>query len=150
MSYTSAKQRPSFTFDALLQLKDTGLVAASAAATVSSVAKIVTVGAGRFDARAIFDITAIEVDTGNELYSLEIQGSTSSTFATVGAVLAELQVGDSSVTVEAVDSATGRYELPFQNVQNNVYYPYIRLYIRVAGTIATGINLTAFIAKNNN
>lgn len=147
MSYTSAKQPTNFTMDSLLQLKDAGLVAASAAATVSSVAKIVAVGSGRFDAKAIFDVTACEVDTGNELYSLEIQGSTSASFASVDAVLAELQLGDSSVTGEAADSVTGRFELPFSNVQNNVYYPYVRLYIRVAGTVSTGINLAAYIAQ---
>lgn len=149
MSYTAMKQPSNFTFDSALQLKDAGLIAASAAATVSSVAKIVNVGSGRFDGIAYFDITACEVDTGNELYSLELQGSLSSSFATVDAVLDELQVGDSSVTNEAADSPVGRYELPFSNVQKGVYYPYVRLYMRIAGTIATGINLSAYIAKRN-
>jgi hypothetical protein len=41
-------------------------------------------------------------------------------------------------------STTGKYELPFLNVQNGVQYPYLRMYTKISGTIATGINYTAF------
>jgi hypothetical protein len=46
-----------------------------------------------------------------------------------------------------VDSTTGRYEVPFSNRQNNIYYRYIRLYSDVSGAIATGANYSAFVSK---
>ncbi len=148
MSFTSAKSRPSYTFDANLQFKDAGLVAASAAAQVASVDKIVNVGNGRFKGRMVIDVTACEVDTGNELYSIEVQGSTSSSFASGNVVLCERQLGDSSVTGSSADDGTGRYELDFMNTDvDGARYPYLRVYTRVAGTIATGINYTAFAVK---
>ena len=44
--YTSAKHRPSYTFDAEMQLKDAGLVAADAAAQVDGSAKVLDLGNG--------------------------------------------------------------------------------------------------------
>src|SRR5437868_11509228 len=97
MSYTSAKTRRSFSFDALLQFKDAGLVAADGAATVSSVAKIVDVGAGLFEADMVLDVTALEVATGDERYEIQVQGSNSPSFAFGIAQLATFVIGDSSV-----------------------------------------------------
>ena len=75
MSYTSAKSRPSYTFDANLEFKDAGLVASSAAAQVDSAAKVVDVGTGFFKGDLVIDVTAIEVATGNEGYRIAIEGS---------------------------------------------------------------------------
>lgn len=154
MTYTSAKSRPSFTFDADLQLKDAGLVAADAAATVSSAARVLDVGAGRFEGRAVFDVSAIEIASGDERYTFIIQGSSSPTFASDIAILAALPVGDGSTIGTAfggsgvdVDDTTGRFVLCFTNERNNVYYRYIRLWTDVAGAIATGINFIAWVAK---
>lgn len=146
MSYTSAKMRPSFTFDAALELKDAGLVAADAAGQVDSVDKIVTAGSGLFEGTAVIDVTAIEIASNDEVYKVSIQGSSSSTFASDIVDLAEISLGALEVIGGDVDSTTGRYEVPFSNRKNNVYYPYIRLYTDVAGAIATGINFSAFIA----
>ena len=81
MSYTSARQRPNFTFDANLELKDAGLVAADAAGTVDSVAAIRDIGLGRFDAICVIDVTAIEIASNDEVYKISVQGSNSSSFA---------------------------------------------------------------------
>jgi hypothetical protein len=137
-----------FTFDYALRLKDAGLVAASAAAQVSSADKIVDVGAQRFDGRVIVDVSACETDTGNEKYVILIQGSTSATFATGVWNLAALPLGDSSVSLETVDTAaTRRQEIAFCNEVNGTCYRYIRAYTQVVGTIATGINYTANIVQ---
>jgi hypothetical protein len=61
MSYTSAKMRPNYIFDANLELKDAGLVAADAAGQVDAVDKIVDVGTGLFRGVAVIDVTAIEI-----------------------------------------------------------------------------------------
>ena len=148
MSYTSAKSRTSGTFDADLFMKDAGAIAASAAAQVDGSDVIVNVGSGRFEGKLIIDVTALEVDTGNELYSIEVQGSTSATFASGNVVLGERQLGDSSVTGSSADDAVGRYVLDFSNVDvDGNRLPYLRVYTRVAGTVATGINYSAWITK---
>ena len=46
-----------------------------------------------------------------------------------------------------VDAVTGRYILPFDNEYAGAVYRYMRLYTVVAGTIATGINYTAYVVK---
>lgn len=148
MSYTSAKMRPNYTFDANLELKDAGLIAADAAALVDTVAKVVDVGTGLFEGIAVIDITAIEIVDNDERYLVSIQGSSSSTFASDIVDLAEIAFGALEVIGGDVDTTTGRYEVPFSNRKNNVYYRYVRAYTDVNGTIATGINYSAFIAKH--
>lgn len=149
MRYTSAKSRPTASFDADLLFKDAGLVAADAAGTVSSAAKVVDVGTGRFEGKMIIDITAIEVASGDEGYRIMVQGSNDSGFSSgVEVELASRLFGDSSVTLGDVDDVVGRYELHFSNVDvNGLPYRYLRVYTDVQGTIATGINFTAFADK---
>lgn len=155
MRYTSAKSRQAYTFDAELEMKDAGLVAADAAWTVDSAAAVIDVGTGRVDGKVIVDVSAIEIATGDERYSLIIQGSNSPTFASGVAILACLPVGDGSTIGTAfggsgvdVDDTTGRFEIPFSNERNNTYYRYIRGWTDVAGSIATGINFSAYMVKN--
>ena len=149
MPFTSARHRRSYIFDAELELKDAGLVAADAAGTVDSVAQIVEVGTGRFDGVAVMDLTAVEIASNDEVYKVSVQGSNSSSFASGIVDLAELSVGALEVIGGDTDSTTGRYELYFSNVQNNTYYRYIRAYVDVSGTIATGANIALFVSKRN-
>lgn len=138
-----------FTFDALTQLKDAGLVAASAAATVAAAAKVLDLGPGRIDGRIILDFSAIEVDTGNEKYDILAQVSNSLTFAATNFVAGQVTVGHSSVNNESASTAAPRrQELMFTNEINGVLYRYLRLFTVVAGTIATGINYTGFLVQD--
>jgi len=155
MSYTAAKSRPTYTFDADLEMKDTGLVAADAAWGVAASAKVLDVGTGRFCGHCVIDISALEIASGDERYDLLIQGSNSPTFASDIVILAALPVGDGSTIGTAyagsgvdVDDTAGRYVLPFTNERNNIYYRYLRGFTVVTGSIATGINFTAFVAKD--
>lgn len=156
MSYTSAKSRPTYTFDANLEMKDAGLVASSAAATVDSAAKVLACGTGFFEGELVIDVTAIEVASGDELYNIAIQGSNDSGFSSGTEVeLCVLNLGDSSVTLSDTDNIVGRYTLPFNNRQgisstfpDGYCWPYLRVYTTVAGSIATGINYSAFIVKH--
>lgn len=143
------RQRNDATFDYNLRMKDAGLVAGTgAAAQVGGVDKILDMGAARFDGRVIIDTTAIEVDTGNELYQVIVQGSTDSAFGSGVITLGEQRFGDSSTTLETVDSvAAQRREIAFCNEVNGTIYRYIRIYTLIAGTIATGINYTANLVK---
>lgn len=147
MSYTSAKMRPNYIFDALLELKDAGLVAADAAGQVDAVDAIRDIGTGLFRGTCVIDVTAIEIASNDEVYKISVQGSNSSTFASGIVDLAELSLGALEVIGGDTDSTTGRYEMPFSNRQNETYYRYIRCYTDVGGTIATGINFAAFVSK---
>ena len=136
------------TFDYLLRLKDDGNVTASAAAQVSSADKILDMGAQRFDGRVLVDISACEVATGDEKYTLLVQGSTSATFASGIWNLGATMLGDSSVSLESADTVIGRREIAFCNEINGTVYRYIRMYTVVAGTIdTTGINYTATLVQ---
>ena len=142
-----------YNFDKQMLLKDAGLVAATAAALVGGVAKIVDVGgpaaggAARFEGMAVVDVSAVEIDTANELYTLRIQFSSSPTFASDIQTVAAIDFGSTSVRPGgAIDSLIGRYELPFISEQADVKRRYMRAHTTVAGTVATGINFTVFVA----
>jgi hypothetical protein len=149
------KSRPDYTFDAALELKDAGLLAASGVFQVGGANRILDVGTGHFRGDCVIDVSALEIASGDERYTVIIQGSTSPTFASVIANLAELSLGDGSAIGGAqgtsgvdVDDTTGRYVLPFTNERNGVYYPYLRGRLFAAGTIATGINLRAWVSTH--
>jgi len=154
--YTAAKSRPTFTFDADLEMKDaSAAIGADAAWQVASAAKVLDVGTGLFCGKCIIDVSAIEIATGNESYTFIIQGSSSATFASDIVILAMLPVGDGSTLGTQygssgvdVDDTAGRYVLPFQNERNDIYYRYIRGWTDVEGTVATGVTFTAFVAKD--
>jgi hypothetical protein len=154
MSYTGAKHRASYTYDADLEMKGAGVINADAAWLVGGAARVLDVGTGRFEGMCIIDISEIEIASGDERYDLLIQGSNSPTFASDITILAALPVGDGSTIGAAyagsgvdVDDTAGRYVLPFCNVRNNIYYRYIRGFTVVTGAIATGIGFTAYVAK---
>jgi hypothetical protein len=142
-----ARNQKDFTYDHATIMKDAGLVAASAAAEVSSVAKVLDLGLARVDARVVVDIAAIEVASGDEKYEIEVQVSNSATVASGIFIAASLKLGDSSVSNESADTAVGRREIAFTNEINGTTYRYARLYTRIAGTIATGINYEAALVN---
>jgi hypothetical protein len=147
MGVTGIKTRPQGTFDAELEFKDAGLVAATAAATVDSAAKVVDLGTGLYRGMMIIDVSAIEIASNTEIYDIVIQGSPDLTFtAATIADLAAINLSAKEVkrTDCDKDDATGRYKLYFDNENNGTYYRYARVYTVVAGDIATGINYTAY------
>lgn len=140
-------QNNSYTFDVEGLMKDAGVIAASAAATVDSVAKVFPAGQAFMEGLLVIDVTAIEIASNDEIYHIIVQGAAASAFTTPY-TLAALPLGATEVTPgSAPDATVGRYFLRWQNEQNGTIYPYIRVYTNVAGTIATGINYTAWIAK---
>jgi hypothetical protein len=148
MSITGAKKRPQGTFDANLEFKDAGLVAASAAATVDSAAKVIDVGEGLFRGCMIIDVSALEIASNTEIYDIIIQGSTVAAFATDTAIaeLAALNLSAAEVKRSDCnkDDSTGRFKIYFDNENDGSYYRYLRVYTVVAGDVATGINYTAY------
>ena len=90
----------------------------------------------------IHDVSAIEIATGDEIYTMILEGSTSATFASDIEELGSIQIGDGSTLLgnTDVDSDAGRYAMPCSNERNGRTYRYVRLAFVIAGTIATGIN----------
>ncbi len=135
-------------FDSLLELKDAGLVASSAAAQVDSSAAYIDTGdTKRYTGQIIIDVSALEIASNDEAYTIVLQGGVDTSFtAATSAELVHLHLGaaETKLTDTNQDDTTGRYVLRFTNEHAGTYYRYLRLYTVVAGTIATGINYTAY------
>lgn len=134
-------------FDSELELKEAGLVASSAAEST-----ILDLGDGLVDGFLVLDLTAVEVDSGDELYEIYLEGSNVAAMTSGSVALARFKAGDAAVAGLAPDDAdvsTGRYMIPFRNEVNGTIYRYVRVGTIVAGTIATGINYSAFLADRH-
>ncbi len=129
------------TFDASLVLKAAGLVAVS-----TTHPTILNIGAGFVDADIVVDVTALEVDNNDEIYTLVVEGSNVAAMTSGSVILAEKALGNVPAPADA-DTAVGRHVIPFRNELAGTTYAYIRMYTRVVGTVATGINYSAFMAK---
>lgn len=138
------------TYDVLLELKDAGLLAASAACQVDSAAQILDIGAGALEGDIIIDVSACEVDSGDEFYIIGAQISDSATFASGVYEICSLKLGDQAVLPGDTDMGVGRYVFPFQNrIADGVAKRYMRLYVTIGGTFGTGINFTAYLGKKS-
>lgn len=123
------------TYDHLLLLKDAGAIAADGAATVDGQARVCDVGpAVMGPVLAVVDTSAIDTVTGDETYTVRIQGATTIGFGS------PVELGARTIT------AAGRTEIPFSNENGGVVYQYIRAYVDVGGTTPS-INSTIFVAK---
>lgn len=129
------------TYDHATLLKAAGLVAASAAGTV-----ILDLGDGFMEADLIIDISALEVASTDEIYTVSLEGSSVAAMTSGSVTLAEKQFGNVPAPADA-DTAVGRHLVPVTNELNGTTYRYVRIYTTVAGAIATGINYSAFLAK---
>lgn len=136
------------TFDAATELKDAGAVTASGAATVGGVARVVNLGGGIAQAVLNIDVDAIDVTTGDEGYTILLQGSSSATFASDVHILQRIVVGDSSVTGASVDTPVGRIaRLVMNSGDGATPLPYVRIYTTVVGTTPS-VNFRAWLTKN--
>lgn len=131
-----------YTYDDALNLKDAGLVA-----TTTTGSTIVDLGAGLVDGYLVIDVSAVEVASTDEIYLVCLEGSTVSGMGSGSVCLAQIEMGNATAPADA-DTGTGRFVVPFRNEQNGTIYRYVRIYTEVAGTVATGINFSAFIAKD--
>ena len=135
-------------FDYDHRLATSAAFTASGAGAIGATAKIIDWGAGKVHGEAVIDVSAIELASNNELYTLLIQGSTSSSFAGTFTALASLELGAKEVLDGDQDSAIGRYRLSFSNeMPDGTVYPYGRLYCSVAGSVTTGITFSAHLEK---
>lgn len=131
-----------FLYDDALSLRDASLLAATATETT-----ILDLGAGLVDGNLVIDVSAIEVATGNEKYTIHLEGSNVAAMTSGSVTLANIPLGNATDPADAA-TGTGRFVVPFRNEQNGTNYRYVRIYTLVAGTIATGINFSAFLAMD--
>jgi hypothetical protein len=133
-------------YDDLLLCEDGGLKTSSGAAEVDGSAVILDLGEGLIDADLIIDLLATEVDNSNEICTIGVQISSSSTFASDIYQVAALSLGDAVPLAGDTDMGIGRYVLPFRNqIANGVTKRYMRVYHTIAGTVGTGFNYTAYV-----
>jgi len=147
--------RPGRTYDDLLLANDGGLITASKAGYVDSAAKIIDLGSGLVEGDIIIDVAAIEVGSDDEKYTIALQVSDSATFASGIYQLAQIQIGSSGTAAGDclagdVDMSEGRYVLGFNNmIKDGTTKRYARVYCTIAGTVNTGINYTAYLARKS-
>lgn len=131
-----------FTYDDALNLRD------SASLTASADGDILDLGPGLFDGFLVVDIASAEVASGNEIYTVSLEGSTVAAMTSTSVCLAKKVFGNLVVPMDAALSTAGRYVIPFRNEEGGTIYRYVRLSNVVAGTIdTTGIVFGAFLAK---
>jgi hypothetical protein len=130
-----------YTYDNALALKAAGLLASTTTGST-----ILDLGAGLVEGHLVLDVSAVEVADGTEIYLICLEGSNVAAMTSGSVTLAQIEMGNATAPADA-DTGTGRFVVPFRNEQNGVNYRYVRLYTEIAGTIATGINYSAFIAK---
>lgn len=132
-----------FTYDNATLLKSAGLLATSTDGT------ILDLGDGLFDGYLVIDLTACEIGTGDEIYTVSLEGSTVSAMSSTSVCLAKKVFGNVVVPMDGACATAGRYVIPVRNEENGSLFRYVRLSTLVAGTIATGINFSAFLAKDD-
>jgi hypothetical protein len=139
-----ATYRHNFTYDDLLNLKDSASVTSTAAGSI-----VVDLGDGYTEGYLVIDVTALEVASTDEKYNIVLEGSNVAALASGSVVLAAApQMGNSIAPADA-DTAVGRFVVPFTNEQNGTLYRYARIHTTVAGTIdTTGITYSCFMAKS--
>lgn len=120
-------------------LLHSGTLAASGAGT-----GIFDTGGATTKGEIYLNVTAVEVDTGDEIYTIYVEGCNASPFA--GDMMrlgGGLELGDAVPLIGTTDKGVGNYVIPFTNDINGTVWRYLRLYVVIAGTIATGITFTA-------
>ena len=117
------------TFDADTELKDAGVVAASAGATVGGVAKVLDLGLGRAKFHVKIHVSAIADVAASHGVALVAQVSNNSTFAAGTFPAAACLLGDVAITGNDVDTvAPVEFDLLGSNDVNGTVYRYLRMY----------------------
>lgn len=125
------------------------LLEASAAHTTAQTdvgATILDLGAGLVCGHLVVDVSAIDVASTDEYYTLSLEGSNVAAMTSGSVELALIRMGNNLAPADA-DTSTGRFVVPFRNEQNGTVYRYVRLVTKVEGTTPS-ITFSAFIAKD--
>lgn len=102
---------------------------------VDTTATAVEVGKGMYKFVAV--VTAIEVASNDEIFSIDIEANTRAATST-WKTIASISLGVSEITGRTADDAAGTYV--FYGENPNDYQ--IRCHTKLSGSVATGINYT--------
>lgn len=134
-----------YPYSSVAQLKAAGLVASSEAGSL-----IVDLGPGFVEGVLILDVSALEIASNDEAYTIILQGSPDADFGTAANIveLMAVHLGAKETKLSDCDrdDSTGRLDKPCSNTHGDTNYRYVRIYTVVAGSIATGINYEAHFA----
>ena len=134
-------------WDEELVLHDGGEVTTSDIGQYNSADRIVDLGAENISSAAVqpggadaegymmIDASAVKVSAGNEIYTVHLQGSASSTFASGIYTLGAFILGDAAALVGDTDVTIGQWLMPFKLWQlSSGPLRYVRCYFQNAGT----------------
>jgi hypothetical protein len=131
-----------FTFDNATKLRD------SANLTASADGDILDLGLGLFDGFLVLDVSAVEIASNDEYYTVSLEGSTVAAMTSTSECLGKAHFGKLVVPQDGNRTAAGRYVIPIRNEVNGTLYRYVRLSSVVSGTIdTTGMTFGAFLSK---
>jgi hypothetical protein len=145
-----APMNSNYIFDANLQLKDAGAVTATGVGQVAAANKIIDLGDADMAGDLVIDVSAIDVVTGDEAYTLILEGSDVSDFSTGTPRIVPLATillggGTAILGAGATASGTGRHVLPFTNTYGGKRSRYVRIEHVIAGTTPS-INYVAYMS----
>lgn len=133
-----------FTYDDATSLKDAGLVMTTATTYESS---ILDLGEGLFDGFLVVDLLSVETGDADERFYLSMEGSTVAAMDSASVCLCTKVFGQLIAPMDAACTAVARYAIPFRNEEAGEIQRYVRLFGNATGTVGTGINFVAFLAK---
>jgi hypothetical protein len=129
------------TYDNALLLR-----ASSALTTTTTETIILDIGAGLFDASWICDVTAIDVSSADEKYTVILEGSNVAAMSSGVVELARLDLGNVTTPITVV-TGTGRFLTEFRNEIAGTLYRYVRIQTTIVGTTPT-ITFLSWIGKD--
>jgi len=132
-----ARNQKDFTYDNQLLFKDSTAVTSTGVGQVAASNRVIDLGASRVDMRVVCDVSNIKTSATDEIYTLQVQVSNSSTFANTIVCAASIPIGAATPTGNSAATVAGRYELQLANEVNGVVYRYARVRHVIAGTSPT-------------
>ena len=114
--------------------------------TVDAAAKVVDLGEGLIRGNGIIEVASMAMADNDELYQIHFMGGDDESF-TKEVALATLELGVKEQLEGNFDSKLGRYVMPFENEQNGVIFPYVRVRHVISGTTPS-INFQAKLEKD--
>lgn len=126
------------------------VITASGPIQENSADVILAIGPGQKDGILAINVTNVDISSGDEIYTLILQGTNDATFGTAANVaeLVRKNFGKGSAftpNTAVKDRGVGRYNIPFSNEEAGVTYKNVRLVAVVAGTTPT-ITLDAWLS----
>jgi hypothetical protein len=136
-----------YPLDALTKFGEDVTMTATGNFQIAAADVVLKIGKGRQDMALVVDVSALDTASGDELYSLLLQGCSVNSFSGQPIEnLAHLELGHTSVRKGgARTSPIGRYAIPVSNDLISEY-EFVRLRLVAAGT-SPSITCTAWLSE---